>query len=137
MKRLIVMLACCAAAVVLAAEDGKAEKEAPAQPADAVKGAARPEGEVPSKTKPADSTKVVEAQKDDGRCWAVTDAGTRCKRRKISESDYCRQHSPDVKPSKPVKQCRAMTYEGTQCIRKPVEGSRYCKQHGGRPPAEK
>ena len=46
-------------------------------------------------------------------------------------SDYCKQHSPNVKPAKPVEQCRAMTNEGKQCSRKPEDGKRYCKQHGG------
>ena len=69
-------------------------------------------------------------EKDDGQCWAVTDAGTRCKHKKDGESDYCKQHAPSVKPSKPITQCRAMTYEGKQCSRKPEEGKRYCAQHG-------
>ena len=69
-------------------------------------------------------------EKDDGQCWAVTDAGTRCKHKKDGESDYCKLHAPSVKPSKPITQCRAMTYEGKQCTRKPEEGKRYCAQHG-------
>ena len=71
-------------------------------------------------------------EKDDGQCWPVTDAGTRCKHKKDGESDYCKQHAPSVKPSKPITQCRAMTYEGKQCSRKPEEGKRYCAQHGGK-----
>jgi hypothetical protein len=62
----------------------------------------------------------------------VTEAGTRCKHKKDGESDYCKQHAPSVKPSKPLTQCRAMTYEGKQCTRKPEEGKRYCAQHGGK-----
>ena len=69
---------------------------------------------------------------DDGTCWAMTEAGTRCKHKKDGESDYCKQHAPSVKPSKPFDRCRAFTYDGTQCVRKPVEGGRYCQQHGGR-----
>ena len=65
-------------------------------------------------------------------CWAVTEAGTRCKHKRAGESDYCKQHSPDVKPAKPFEQCRAMTNAGTQCSRKPVGLGRYCKQHGGK-----
>ena len=67
--------------------------------------------------------------KDDGTCWAMTEAGTRCKHKKDGNKDYCKQHAADVKPAKPVAQCRALTYAGTQCPRKPVEGGRYCKQH--------
>ncbi len=73
--------------------------------------------------------KLAPKLKDDGTCWAVTEAGTRCKHKKNGDSDYCKQHAPSVKPSKPVKQCRAMTYDGKQCVRPPVEGGRYCKQH--------
>ena len=82
------------------------------------------------KQKPAQKAAVE--QKDDGTCWAVTEAGTRCKHKKDGESDYCKQHAASVKPSDPVMQCRAMTYEGTQCTRKPEEGKRYCKQHMGK-----
>ena len=87
--------------------------------------------------KAAAPAKKAEAKKDaveqdDGRCWAVTEAGTRCKHKKDGESDYCKQHAPSVKPSKPVTQCRALTYGGTQCVRKPVDGSNYCAQHGGK-----
>ena len=71
-------------------------------------------------------------QKDDGTCWSLTEAGTRCKHKKVGDSDYCKQHSPDVKPAKKFDKCRAMTYDGKQCVRPPVEGSRYCKQHGGK-----
>jgi Ni/Co efflux regulator RcnB len=67
--------------------------------------------------------------KDDGTCWAVTEAGTRCKHKKDGESDYCKQHAPSKKPAKPFTQCRALTYGGKQCERKPVEGGRYCPQH--------
>ena len=82
----------------------------------------------------ADQSKADAAKlKDDGTCWAVTDAGTRCKHKKDGDKDYCKQHAADVKPSKPVTQCHAMTYAGAQCTRKPVEGMRYCKQHMGQP----
>ena len=82
--------------------------------------------------KPEPKETAVPKEKDDDTCWAVTEAGTRCKHKRDGDSDYCKQHSPDVKPAKPVEQCRAMTYEGKQCIRKPVENNRYCKQHGGK-----
>ena len=72
-----------------------------------------------------------EKSKEDGQCRAITEGGARCKHKRDGESDYCKQHSPSVRPSKPVTQCRAMTLEGKQCSRKPVENSRYCKQHGG------
>ena len=67
--------------------------------------------------------------KDDGTCWAITEAGTRCKHKKDGDSDYCKQHAPSKKPAKPFTQCRALTYDGKQCVRKPVDGGRYCQQH--------
>ena len=108
------------------APKGKAEpKEKPA-----AKESATSKDKTAPKQKPAQ--KAVVEQKDDGTCWAVTEAGTRCKHKKDGESDYCKQHAVNVKPSEPVTQCRAMTYEGTQCTRKPEEGKRYCKQHMGK-----
>ena len=109
-----------------AAPKGKAEpKEKPAS-----KESAASKDKAAPKQKPAQKAAVE--QKDDGTCWAVTEAGTRCKHKKDGESDYCKQHAASVKPSEPVTQCRAMTYEGTQCTRKPEEGKRYCKQHMGK-----
>ena len=108
------------------APKGKAEpKEKPAS-----KESAASKDKTAPKQKPAQKAAVE--QKDDGTCWAVTEAGTRCKHKKDGESDYCKQHAASVKPSEPVTQCRAMTYEGTQCTRKPEEGKRYCKQHMGK-----
>ena len=108
------------------APKGKAEpKEKPAS-----KESAASKNKTAPKQKPAQKATVE--QKDDGTCWAVTEAGTRCKHKKDGESDYCKQHAASVKPSEPVTQCRAMTYEGTQCTRKPEEGKRYCKQHMGK-----
>ena len=108
------------------AQKGKAEpKEKPAS-----KESATSKDKAAPKQKPAQKAAVE--QKDDGTCWAVTEAGTRCKHKKDGESDYCKQHAVNVKPSEPVTQCRAMTYEGTQCTRKPEEGKRYCKQHMGK-----
>ena len=108
------------------APKGKAEpKEKPAS-----KESAASKDKTAPKQKPAQKATVE--QKDDGTCWAVTEAGTRCKHKKDGESDYCKQHAASVKPSEPVTQCRAMTYEGTQCTRKPEEGKRYCKQHMGK-----
>ena len=87
--------------------------------------------------KAAAPAKKAEAKKDaveqdDGRCWAVTEAGTRCKHKKDGDKDYCKQHAANVKADKPVKQCRAMTWSGTQCTRSPEDGFRYCKQHMGK-----
>ena len=108
------------------APKGKAEpREKPAS-----KESAASKDKTAPKQKPAQKAAVE--QKDDGTCWAVTEAGTRCKHKKDGESDYCKQHAASVKPSEPVMQCRAMTYEGTQCTRKPEEGKRYCKQHMGK-----
>lgn len=108
------------------APKGKAEpKEKPAS-----KESATSKDKAAPKQKPAQKATVE--QKDDGTCWAMTEAGTRCKHKKDGESDYCKQHAASVKPSEPVTQCRAMTYEGTQCTRKPEEGKRYCKQHMGK-----
>ena len=94
---------------------------------------AKPKAEAKPAAKPKAETKAPAGakEKDDGTCWAVTAAGTRCKHKKDGESDYCKQHAPGVKPSKPLDRCRAMTFDGTQCARKPVEGGRYCKQHSG------
>ena len=108
------------------AQKGKAE---PKEKSAAKESAASNDKAAP-KQKPAQKATVE--QKDDGTCWAVTEAGTRCKHKKDGESDYCKQHAVNVKPAEPVTQCRAMTYEGTQCTRKPEEGKRYCKQHMGK-----
>ena len=102
-------------------EAPKAKKETPAAKKEAPK--AKPDGK---------EKKVAAKEADDGTCWAVTEAGTRCKRKKDGEKDYCKQHAADKAPSSPFTQCRAMTYEGTQCVRKPEEGKRYCKQHMGK-----
>ena len=78
--------------------------------------------------------------KDDGTCWAVTEAGTRCKHKKDGESDYCKQHGVDVKAKKPGK-CRALKWDGNRCTREAEDGYLYCKQHrsmtGGKKQAEK
>ena len=119
-----------------AKKDVKSEANEPVAP----KGKAEPKEKLASKESAASKDKAAPKQKpaqkaaveqkDDGTCWAVTEAGTRCKHKKDGESDYCKQHAASVKPSEPVTQCRAMTYEGTQCTRKPEEGKRYCAQHG-------
>ena len=121
-----------------AKKDVKSEANEPVAP----KGKAEPKEKLASKESAASKDKAAPKQKpaqkaaveqkDDGTCWAVTEAGTRCKHKKDGESDYCKQHAASVKPSEPVTQCRAMTYEGTQCTRKPEEGKRYCKQHMGK-----
>ena len=87
----------------------------------------------PEAKKPTAGDKNAEAkERDDGTCWAVTEAGVRCKLKKDGDKDYCKIHSADTKPAKPFDQCRAMTYSGTQCTRKPEDGKRYCKQHLGK-----
>ena len=78
--------------------------------------------------------------KDDGTCWAVTEAGTRCKHKKDGASDYCKQHGPNVKAKTPPTQCRALKWDGERCGRKPEEGFLYCAQHrklGANQPAAK
>ena len=107
--------------------DVKPQKETKATPA---KKSENPTAK--GEPKPAEKGAEPAKEQDDGTCWAMTESGARCKRRKDGESDYCKQHAPDVKPSKPFDRCRAVTYDGTQCVRKPVEGGRYCKQHGGK-----
>ena len=80
----------------------------------------------------ADQTKATDKSaklQDDGTCWAVTEAGTRCRHTKDGGSDYCKQHGPDVKATKPVDQCRALKWDGQRCGRKPQEGYLYCAQH--------
>jgi len=120
------------------ADQAKKNAKPEAKESVAPKGKAEPKEKpaskesVAPKDKTAPKQKAVVEQKDDGTCWAVTEAGTRCKHKKDGESDYCKQHAVNVKPSEPVTQCRAMTYEGTQCTRKPEEGKRYCKQHMGK-----
>ena len=78
--------------------------------------------------KPAAAKKAAKLQ-DDGTCWAVTEAGTRCRHKKDGASDYCKQHGPNVKPSKPLDRCRALKWDGERCGRKPEEGFLYCPQH--------
>lgn len=157
MKRLMIAIAMCVAAVAAdaaqcegqtqkgerckrdAAEGSKfcighadqAKKAAPKEKAESKsKPAAKEKAEPKPKTAP--KADAGQREKDDGTCWAVTEAGTRCKRAKDGEKDYCKQHAADVKPAKPVEKCRAMTYDGTQCTRKPEEGRRYCGQHMGK-----
>ena len=77
----------------------------------------------------ADVEKSATALKDDGTCWAVTEAGTRCKHKKDGNSDYCKQHGPDVKAKKPLDRCRALKWDGERCSRRPEEGYMYCAQH--------
>ena len=83
------------------------------------------------------AAKAPEKLKDDGTCWAVTEAGTRCKHKKDGESDYCKQHGADVVAKKPVDQCRALTWKGNRCPRKPEAGYLYCKQHRKQPATTK
>ena len=71
--------------------------------------------------------------KDDGTCWAVTEAGTRCKHKKDGESDYCKQHGPNVKAKKPGGLCRALKWDGERCSRTAEGDFLYCKQHRKQP----
>jgi hypothetical protein len=100
--------------------------------ADQAKKPVKTEAKEKAAAKQKTEQKADAEQKTDDTCWAVTEAGTRCKHKRDGESDYCKQHAPSVKPSKPVTQCRAMTADGKQCSRKPEEGKRYCKQHGAK-----
>jgi len=129
MKRLMLtMLACVMAVAVNAAQcEGKTQKGERCK-REAAEGSKYCIGHADQAKK---TTAPKQKEKDDGTCWAVTEAGTRCKHKKDGDKDYCKQHAADVKPAKPVTQCRAMTYEGKQCVRKPEEGKRYCKQHMG------
>ena len=135
MKRLMVVVAAALASVMaIAAQcEGKTQKGEQCK-REAAEGSKLCIGHADQAKKPdvkkPDAKDPDAKEKDDGQCWAVTDAGTRCKHKKDGESDYCKQHAPSVKPSKPITQCRAMTYEGKQCTRKPEEGKRYCAQHG-------
>ena len=137
MKRLMVVVAAALASVMaIAAQcEGKTQKGERCK-REAAEGSKFCIGHADQAKKPdakkPDAKKPDAKEKDDGQCWAVTEAGTRCKHKKDGESDYCKQHAPSVKPSKPLTQCRAMTYEGKQCTRKPEEGKRYCAQHGGK-----
>ena len=137
MKRLMVVVAAALASVMaIAAQcEGKTQKGEQCK-REAAEGSKFCIGHADQAKKPdvkkPDAKDPDAKEKDDGQCWAVTDAGTRCKHKKDGESDYCKQHAPSVKPSKPLTQCRAMTYEGKQCTRKPEEGKRYCAQHGGK-----
>ena len=137
MKRLMVVVAAALASVMaIAAQcEGKTQKGEQCK-REAAEGSKFCIGHADQAKKPdvkkPDAKDPDAKEKDDGQCWAVTDAGTRCKHKKDGESDYCKLHAPSVKPSKPITQCRAMTYEGKQCTRKPEEGKRYCAQHGGK-----
>ena len=137
MKRLMVVVAAALASVMaIAAQcEGKTQKGEQCK-REAAEGSKFCIGHADQAKKPdvkkPDAKDPDAKEKDDGQCWAVTDAGTRCKHKKDGESDYCKLHAPSVKPSKPITQCRAMTYEGKQCSRKPEEGKRYCAQHGGK-----
>ena len=108
---------------------------APAKAAAApAKTAAAPAKATAAPAKTADSAKPAAAKKaaklqDDGTCWAVTEAGTRCRHKKDGASDYCKQHGPNVKASKPLDRCRALKWDGERCGRKPEEGFLYCPQH--------
>ena len=78
---------------------------------------------------------VVAAQ-----CEGLTKSGARCKHKKDGESDYCKQHGPEVKSKKALAQCRALKWDGERCGRKPEGEYLYCSQHrklGATKPAAK
>lgn len=107
---------------------GHADQAVKAEAKGAVKKAEAKKAEVKGKVKAkADEAEAV--LKDDGTCWAATEAGTRCKSKKIGDTDYCEQHAATKKPAKAVTRCRALKYDGEQCTRKPVEDCFYCEQH--------
>ena len=115
------------AAEKAAEEKAKPKTKAKAKPAEAK--AKAPE----AKAKAAAEKPAEGKMADDGTCWAMTEAGTRCKHKKDGESDYCKQHGADVQVKKPLDQCRALTWEGKRCPRKPEAGYLYCKQHRKQP----
>ena len=82
----------------------------------------------------ARTVKGKEKLKDDGTCWAITAAGTRCKNHKDGEKDYCKLHAADKRVKVTPTRCRALTWEGTRCTRAPEPGYNYCKQHGAPAP---
>ena len=162
MKRLMIAIAMCVAAVAAdaaqcegqtqkgerckrdAAEGSKfcighadqAKKAAPKEKAESKsKPAAKEKAEPKPKTAP--KADAGQKEKDDGTCWAVTEAGTRCKHKKDGESDYCKQHGPDVKAKTPGGQCRALKWDGERCTRTADGDSLYCKQHRKQPAAQK
>ena len=49
---------------------------------------------------------------DDGRCQAITKAGTRCKRKAQPGSKYCWQHQPNVNNSVKSYSCDKTIYTG-------------------------
>ena len=115
------------------ADQAKAKKAtSEAKATSEQKAKSEPTAKSEQKAKDKQNAQGEQELKDDGTCWAMTKAGTRCKHKKDGESDYCKQHAPSVKPSEPVTQCRALTYSGKQCVRKPVEGCSYCAQHCGK-----
>ena len=82
----------------------------------------------------ARTVKGKEKLKDDGTCWAITAAGTRCKNHKDGEKDYCKLHAADKRVKVSPARCRALTWEGTRCTRAPEPGYNFCKQHGAPAP---
>lgn len=63
------------------------------------------------------------------QCQSITNSGNRCKRKAAQNTPYCKQHSADKAPAKPVKQCRAILPDGSQCKSTPAENRRYCEDH--------
>ena len=130
MNKLVMMVAAClmGAAAFGAQCEGKTQKGERCR-REAAEGSKYCIGHAEQTPKASAGKQSAGKLKDDGTCWAMTEAGARCKHKKDGDKDYCKQHAADKKPSKSVTQCRALTWEGKQCPRKPEEGRRYCKQH--------
>lgn len=107
----------------------KAEAKAAVKKAEAKKGEAKGKAKARVVEAKAKADEAAAVLKDDGTCWAATEAGTRCKAKKVGDTDYCEQHAATKKPAKAVTRCRALKYDGEQCTRKPVENCYYCEQH--------
>jgi hypothetical protein len=74
-------------------------------------------------------TSTESTEKGQRQCWAVTQSGTRCKRRARPGERYCRQHAASVVPKVTPDRCRSMTQNGERCSEKPTPGSNYCPRH--------
>ena len=85
--------------------------------------------EKPAEPAEKPSAEDGEKPKDDGTCWAVTEKGTRCRHKKVGESDYCAQHAADRKPAKEITRCRALKWDGKQCESAPEPERYYCRRH--------
>lgn len=64
------------------------------------------------------------------QCQSATQSGSRCKRRAVKGTRYCRQHAAAAPVKKPFKTCQAIAENGEACKEKPKPDSRYCEKHG-------